>query len=137
MMWKASFLDMLLYYQLYHDWDEVGRLTGDGEGVKYIRPYIEEWLAREFLPEEYHFKYQPGAKPPSKNVKEFIAGLASDMDAVAVHNAVFDFSKKHSIEPKKMFGELYEALLGKERGPRMGKLITSLGVEKVKKDLGI
>jgi len=36
-----------------------------------------------------------------------------------------------------MFKELYEALLGKERGPKMGKLIASLGVEKIKNDLGI
>jgi lysyl-tRNA synthetase class 1 len=137
MMWDAPFLDMLLYYQLYHDWGEVGRLTGDKEGVEYMRPYIEEWLAREFLPEDYLFKYQPGAKPMSDNVKRFITGLKPGMDAVAVHNAVFDFSKKHSIEPKTMFKELYEALLGKERGPRMGKLIASLGVEKIKKDLGV
>jgi lysyl-tRNA synthetase class 1 len=135
MKWKAPFLDMLLYYQLYSEWDEVGTLTDDAEGVRYMKPYIEEWIAREFLPEDYRFSYQPSA--PSENVKRFIAGLGPDMDALAVHNAVFDFSKEHSLAPRDMFRELYQALLGKGKGPRLGKLITALGIERVKKDMGI
>jgi lysyl-tRNA synthetase class 1 len=126
---------MLLFYQLYHDWDEVGRRLQDEEGVKYMRPYIEEWIAREFIPDEYRFKYQPNE--PTENVKKFMAGLTADMDALAVHNAVFDFAKANLVEPKQMFTELYEALLGKERGPRMGKLVAALGVERIKKDLGM
>jgi lysyl-tRNA synthetase class I len=41
------------------------------------------------------------------------------------------------MESKTLFAELYQALLGKERGPRLGKLIAALGVARVKKDLGI
>ena len=135
MRWKVPFLDALLYYQIYHTWDDVVRLSEDSEGVAYLRPYIEEWIARDFIPEEYRFKYQPGK--PTENVKKFISILKADMDALGIHNAVFEFAKTNSIEPKGLFAELYQTLLGKERGPRLGKLIAALGVERVKKDLAV
>ncbi|MBI5046308.1 lysine--tRNA ligase [Candidatus Micrarchaeota archaeon] len=135
--WSAPFLDVLLYYQLYHDWDAVGKKLGDPQGVAYLKPYVEEWIARDFVPSDYNFKYQASATTASGNAKAFVSSLTSGMDALQIHNAVFQFAKDHSIEPKVLFGELYRAFLGKEKGPRMGKMIAALGVEKVKKDIGI
>jgi lysyl-tRNA synthetase class 1 len=136
MGWHAPFLDVLLYYQVYHDWAKVAELARDAEGTAYLRPYIEEWVARGLVPEDYRFTYQPGAKPASPDVKAFIASLTPGMDALAVHNAVFGFAKANGIEPKALFADLYEALIAKPKGPRMGKLITALGIERVKKDMG-
>ncbi|HSB46723.1 MAG TPA: lysine--tRNA ligase [Candidatus Bilamarchaeum sp.] len=133
--WKAPFLDMLLYYQIYRNWEEVARLTGDREGVEYLAPYIMEWIARDFMPEDYRFKYQP--VPPTENVKKFVSSLADGMDALALHNAVFDFAKANGIEPKAMFAELYQTLIGKPKGPRLGKLLAALGPARVRKDLGL
>ncbi len=133
--WKVPFLDVLLYYQIYGDWGKVAGLTQDPAGTAYLRPYIEEWVARDFMPEDYRFKYQPGAMPASENVKKLLSSLDDGMDALAIHNAVFDFAKAGNIEPKALFAELYRALLGKERGPRLGKLLFALGVQRVKKDL--
>jgi lysyl-tRNA synthetase class 1 len=134
--WKVPFLDVLLYYQIYHDWAEVAKMTGDAEGAAYLRPYIEEWIARDFMPDDYRFKYQPGAVKPGDAVLRFARTLNDGMDALAIHNAVFDWAKANGMEPKNLFTELYRALLGKERGPRMGKLIAALGAARVKKDLG-
>lgn len=133
MHWKASFLDVLLYYQIYQDWKEVGKLLEDNDGVKYLRSYIEEWIKKEFVPEEYHFKYQP--QKAEGKVKKFVESLNEKMDALAVHNAVFEFAKANGIEPKEMFKQLYQILIGKDRGPRLGKLIFALGIKKVKKDV--
>ena len=63
--------------------------------------------------------------------------LDAGMDALAIHNAIHDFASENGIETKTMFSEMYQALIGKERGPRAGKLIAALGVERVKKDLGV
>lgn len=134
--WKASALDVLLYYQIYHDWNKVAELTGDREGAAYLRPYIEEWVRRDFMPDDYRFKYQPGTVKPDGKVLEFLKTLDGDMDALAVHNAVFDWAKANGLAPKELFAGLYQTLLGKERGPRLGKLLVALGVERVKKDLG-
>jgi lysyl-tRNA synthetase class 1 len=137
LMWKVQFLDVLLYYQIYHDWKEVEKMTGDPEGVRYLRPYVEEWVKREFMPDDYRFKYQPGAAAPSADALGLVRSLDDGMDALGVHNAIFEWAKSHGMESKTLFAELYQALLGKERGPRLGKLIAALGVARVKKDLGI
>lgn len=133
--WKVPFLDVMLYYQLYKDWERVAELTKDPEGVAYLRPYIEEWIAKEFVPDDYSFKYEP--HEASESAKKFVASLEPSMDALAIHNAVFDFAKANGIEPKQLFAEMYEALIRKPRGPRLGKFIAAIGVEKVKKDLGV
>lgn len=130
--WKANFLDVLLYYQVYGNWDEVGRMVNDTEGVRYLKQYIENWIAREFIPEDYRFKYQP--KKAEGAVRNFFENLGSG-DALAIHNAVFEYAKANGVEPKEMFKQVYLTLIGKEKGPRVGKLIFALGVERVKKDV--
>jgi lysyl-tRNA synthetase class 1 len=87
------------------------------------------------MPEDYRFRYEPGE--PTENAKKFIASLSNDMDALAIHNAVFEFAKSNDIQPKELFAEVYQALIRKQRGPRLGKLVAALGVEKVKKDIGV
>ncbi len=134
--WKVPFLDFLLYRQIYGGWGEAARLTGDPEGAEYLRPYVEEWIAKDFMPDDYRFRYQPDPAKAGPLVKEFVSGLNDGMDALAIHNAVFDFAKGKGAEPKAFFAELYQALIGKPRGPRLGKLLAALGPERVKKDLG-
>jgi hypothetical protein len=92
-------------------------------------------LAKTAQPGILHDGHQPSA--PSENVKKAVSSLTNDMDALAIHNALHEFAKANGIEVKVMFSEVYRALIGKERGPRAGKLIAALGVERVKKDLGI
>lgn len=133
MHWKASFLDIILYYQVYYDWKKVGVALDDAKGVEYLRPYIENWFKRGFIPEDYNFKYAP--QKAQGIVKEFVSSLDKKMDALAIHNHVFEFAKSHGIEPKELFRQIYQAFTGKDRGPRIGKFIFALGVERVKKDL--
>lgn len=133
--WKAQFLDLLLYYQIYGNWDEVGKMVKDEQGTKYLKPYVEEWVKREFIPEDYHFKYAPSKEKASEAVIKLFAGLDAKADALTIHNAVFGYAKTNGIEPKEMFKQVYLALIGKEKGPRVGKLVYALGVERIKKDL--
>lgn len=132
MYWSAPFLDVLLYYQIYSDWKKVGEVLKDPEGVHYLKSYIEEWIRREFVPDDYRFKYQP--KKAEGAVRGWVERLQEDMDALAIHNSVFEFAKEKEIEPKTLFAQLYLTLIGKERGPRLGKLVFALGIERVKRD---
>ena len=84
------------------------------------------------MPEEYAFSYNPSKAEGA--VAEFLGRLKENQDALAIHNAVFEFARERGIEPKALFAEIYKTLLGKERGPRLGKLIVAIGVERVKKD---
>lgn len=131
--WKVQFLDVLLYYQVYYDWKRVGELLDDKDGVQYLKPYVEEWIRREFIPDEYHFKYQP--KKAEGPAAKLIQSLDEKMDPLAIHNVIFEFAKANGIEPKELFKQLYLYLIGKERGPRLGKLIFALGVKRLQKEL--
>lgn len=132
MRWKAPFLDVLLYYQIYLDWEKVAAHLQDPEGVAYLRPLAGEWIRRSFVPEDYRFQYQP--RKAEGATHGFLAGLNETMDALSIHNAVFTFAKEHGTEPKELFRQLYQTLIGKDKGPRLGKLVFALGVERVKKD---
>ncbi len=133
MHWKAPFLDILLYYQVYYDWKKVGEVLNDADGVGYLKPYVEQWIKNAFVPDDYNFKYSP--RKAEGNVRLFVESLATNMDALAIHNAVFEFAKSRGIEPKEFFRQIYQTLIGKDRGPRVGKLLAALGIERLRKDL--
>jgi lysyl-tRNA synthetase class 1 len=130
--WKARFIDVLLHYQIYHNWDKVTEILNDAEGVAYLSKYITNWIAKGYLPEEYSFTINPTKPPSTAGVKEFVEMLRTDMSDVDIHNAVFETAKRVNIPPAEMFKTLYRALLGKEKGPKMGKLIKAVGVDKAK-----
>ncbi len=130
--WKASFRDIMMYHSLHQDWDKVGKLLGDEEGVRYLTPYLEEWKKRDYIPDEFNFIYSP--KKAEGAVKELFLSLSEEMDADGIQNAVFNFAKSKGIQPGEFFKQIYFTLIGKERGPRLGKFIFALGVGRVKKD---
>jgi len=132
--WKESFKDVLLYYQLYRDWSVVGKKLNDEQGVSYLKKYAENWMEKQFAPEEYLFSFSP-KKTEDKNALAFLNALKEDMDATAVHNLVFETAKEQGVEPSELFRLLYLSLIGKERGPKLGKLVTAIGIGRVKREL--
>lgn len=131
--WKTPFLDLLLYRQLQFSWEKIAEKTGDSSLAKKLAPFIEAWEKKNFIPEEYAFSYRPAKAQESAAV--FFSTLSPGMPALVIHNLAFDTAKELSIPPAKMFEECYLALLGKPKGPKLGKLIGALGVDKVKKDV--
>lgn len=131
--WSASLSDIILYYQVYRDWGVVARKSGDERGVRYLKPYVEGWLASGAVPDEYYFEIRPSRVEQNAGaIKEFAQRLSAGMDSVAVHNLVFDVAKQANVLPAELFKSLYLSLLGKERGPRIGKLVEAYGVGKIK-----
>ncbi|MEM4295454.1 MAG: lysine--tRNA ligase [Candidatus Anstonellales archaeon] len=129
--WQGNFRDYLLYYSIYRDWDKVKiHLPYDADKIK---GYISYWFDKDFVPEDYNFSYKP--EKAKGNVRVFIESLKNDMDALAIHNAVYDFCKMHNINASEFFAEIYKTLIGKNKGPRLGKLIYALGVDRVKRDV--
>ena len=131
--WKALFKDVLMYHSIYQDWAKTGEALGDAEGMQYLKNYVEAWIARDYVPDDYNFKYQP--KRAEGNVRDLMTALPDNADALAIHNAVFNFAKEKGIVPAEFFKQIYLTLIGKEKGPRLGKLIFALGVGKVKADV--
>jgi lysyl-tRNA synthetase class I len=124
---------MLLYRQLQFSWDKIGEKTSDAASAKKLAPFIEAWEKKNFIPEEYAFSYRPTKAQP--NAHAFFGKLSPSMPALEIHNLAFNTAKELTIPPAKMFEECYLALLGKLKGPKLGKLIEAIGVEIVKKDV--
>jgi lysyl-tRNA synthetase, class I len=131
--WKAPFLDILLNYQIYKDWGKVSDLVNDKEGVAFLAPYITEWLKRGFEPERYNFEVKPQKINSHKEaVMKFTAALKSGMSDVDVHNLVYAVAKENNVISNELFAVIYNAIIGKDSGPKLGKLIAAIGIEKTR-----
>ncbi len=131
--WKASFVDMLLDYQITKDWGKVGAKLDDRDGVRYLSPYIERWLAKGFAPDRYNFSVKQTRISEHKDaVRKFVDALQSGMDDLQVHNLVYNVAKENGLKTEALFKVLYTALIGKDNGPRIGKLIVSIGVDEAR-----
>ncbi|MDE1868379.1 MAG: lysine--tRNA ligase [Candidatus Micrarchaeota archaeon] len=136
--WKASFTEILINYQIYKDWGEVGARLDDREGVKYLAPYIDNWLARGLAPEKYKFSLRPAKITEHKDaIIDFVNRLKENMTDLEVHNLVYDVATEHKIRADELFKQLYLGTIGKESGPKIGKLLSSLGVAKTKELINI
>ncbi len=133
---KAKFIDVLLNYQLYKDWKKTADLVADAEGTTYLAPFITKWLDLKYAPEEYQFEFAP--VPPKKHgaaVLAFANSLKPGSSPEEIHNQTFITAKEFNIPPAEMFSAIYNTLISKDRGPRLGKLIYSVGVEKTKQTI--
>jgi len=130
--WKTPFLDLLLFRQLAYSWDKIAEKTGDRESVQKLSAYVEAWERKNFIPEEYAFSYRP--QKAQSSAAAFFSKLQPGMSALEIHNLAFSTAKELSIQPAMMFEACYLALLSKQKGPKLGKLIEALGIERVKKD---
>ena len=133
-IWSVPFTDLLIYYGLYGDWDRVVAKLGEEQEVVALSPYIQVWKQRGMIPGIYNFQFQARAAI-HPNVREWAQTLRSGMDALAIHNSVFEFSKTHHLPPAQLFGEIYADLLSKSMGPKLGRLVEILGVQRVRDTL--
>ncbi|MEM2093772.1 MAG: lysine--tRNA ligase [Candidatus Bathyarchaeia archaeon] len=134
--WRVDFVDLLVNYQIYQEWGAVAERLGDKEGVKYLSKYVENWIQRQYLPEEFVFKLG------GKKVDEFASELSifkdrldESMSDLDIHNLVYSFARERGLKPADLFKALYSSLISKEYGPRLGKLVKALGVARVKEML--
>ncbi|MFA5049736.1 MAG: lysine--tRNA ligase [Candidatus Micrarchaeia archaeon] len=131
--WNAPFSDVLLTYMIYRDFEKVKEILKDGKGIEYLKPYIKKWVEKDFVPEQYKFSYA-GRKTEDEDIKKILNDLEDNMGKDEIQNTIFEYSKRNDISPKEIFQKMYLALIGKERGPKLGNLIYTLGVAKIKKD---
>ncbi len=107
------------------------QISGGRGGDSTLDSYVESWIGNQLVPEEYDFNVVFAEAKPM--VVEYFASLRQNQDAAAIHASVYDFATAKGIAPKDLFRDIYLALIGKEKGPRLGKLIEQIGIEKIKK----
>ncbi len=132
--WEYPFADLLLKYQVYKDWFLIEKEFGIRE--PYLEKYVETWVEKGMIPDRYKFevRFSPVEKYFDA-VRELALSLKDDMDSEEIQGKVFEVARARGIDPKDFFRTLYKAILGRESGPRMGRLIKAIGPTKVREGL--
>ena len=124
---------MLVNYAIHKDWDTVGELLEDPEGVKYLSKYVDQWLQRGWIPDKYVFELGKGEAPAHPEaIKKFADSLKEGMTDQEVHTLVFETATSSDIPSKELFQDLYKVLIGKTMGPRFGKFAIIVGIPRLK-----
>ncbi|MFQ5712081.1 MAG: lysine--tRNA ligase [Candidatus Geothermarchaeales archaeon] len=118
----------------------VSRLRSYG----YVAEAVDEEVERK-IGYAVNWVRDVGKRPRRKRVKvteaerkaigELIGELLRVTDEEDIQNSVFEAARRHGLRPKEFFSTLYEVLIGRREGPRMGPLIMDMGPENVSKIL--
>ena len=134
--WRADFMDLLLNYQLYKDWDTVGEKVNDPEGVAYLKLYVENWINLGYVPQEFIFKFSPKRIDRlNPELAAFADRLELTMTDEGIHNLVYEVARESGVNPSDFFKALYSTLIDKDSGPKLGRLIATIGTDKIKQTL--
>ena len=103
--------------------------------------FVENWL-RKYAPDDTKIKVN-GILPVniaaqlSENERAAISELNNrlkrDYTESELHAEIYEIARRNNIEPKRFFQILYQLLLSRDSGPRLGPFILAIGKEKVSK----
>ncbi|MEM0453599.1 MAG: lysine--tRNA ligase [Sulfolobales archaeon] len=132
--WGTSFGELLIYYQIYRDWDTILNMTKDYVTINDLKLYVEEWIKNNLLPDEYDVQLKPSQPPESVKdlIIEFSESINESMSDIDIHNKVYELARSRGRDPSELFSGIYTLLFNKSKGPRLGKFIKVLGVNRFK-----
>ena len=102
----------------------------DSRDILDIVNYAINWV-RDFGPtpeREEKLELDDATKDALRDLINEIRGLT---DGEEIQGKIFAVSRRHGISPRKFFKTLYQIIIGRDRGPRMGPLIADIGVDRV------
>ncbi|HSX27410.1 MAG TPA: lysine--tRNA ligase [Patescibacteria group bacterium] len=106
----------------------------DAEVIKNELKFIDAWLEKH-APEDVKFSLLETVDAAKFNdsEKHFLSLLADkvekapkDADGEWFHKAIYDLGEEIQLKPKELFATLYQALIGKDSGPRAGWFLSIL-----------
>ena len=144
---KISYRHLAIVAQIAKDFDEAIEIIKRKVELKdYDETRLKEryekiiyWL-KNYAPEEIKFEVKKEMPEMEINEKEreFLnelkAGFESiEWDAEKIHTTIHEAAKKVGMQAKKAFSLIYRLFIGKDRGPRAGYFLQSLGKKFVMK----
>ena len=102
-----------------------------GEQEKYLELLLKLAINfyTDFILPERRF---PSLSPQqSQLIDKFIALINSETDAEAIQTGTYTIAKEAGMPPKDFFRLLYEVILGKPSGPRIGGFVTQMGADRI------
>jgi len=101
----------------------------------------ENWI-KHYAPDDMKIKLNKSAPSAfiailGKNDKSAIRTLSKELDKKLteseLQSRIYDIAREHDVEPKKFFKIVYQLLISKDSGPRLGPFIIAIGKEHVKR----
>lgn len=90
--------------------------------------YATEWVEEV---EEQEKEEVVLTETEKKALHSFAHTVSDAMDGEKIQELIFTTAQDHKVKPRRFFSILYNIILGTDRGPRAGNLISALGAERV------
>lgn len=143
MPFQPSFRHLTNVLQLYNldiektiqDYSDELKNENDKTKLKKRAICAKNWIEK-YAPEEFKFTLVDKVSIKLKNnERDAISAVISKVgiDTNELHQAIYDIAKSESIEPKDFFALFYNALIGKEKGPRLASFLTTIGKTRLEK----
>ena len=98
------------------------------------------WITN-FAPDDFRFELKQGTEPPVDVTPEQARALQLLYDEVHDHldehdekslqNRIYELAEAAGAEKKEFFAAMYQVLIGKERGPRLGGFLFTIGRQRL------
>jgi lysyl-tRNA synthetase class 1 len=98
------------------------------------------WI-EECAPEEFRFRLRPAGEQAALSTEEsaaiqelrdrVIAGIEQYEDDKSCAEAIYKVAEAHGLEGKNLFRAAYQALIGKDQGPRLANFLRSISKERL------
>jgi len=133
LLFQPSFRHLTTNVQVYEgDMDKIVNEYGvkgkDAERLKVRAGCAMNWLEK-YAPEEMKFKIVSKAKISGKDKETILkviekVGKGSDKE---LHEEIYTICKESGYEPKDFFKMFYNALVKKDKGPRLASFLLTIG----------
>ena len=118
--------------------------TGEKERYRHRARCAWNWITT-FAPEDFRFELKTGDEPPVEVSAEERRGLSllydevvnrlEEHDEKSMQNRVYAIAEEAGADKKAFFLATYRALIGKERGPRLGGFLLTVGTDRLERIL--
>ena len=98
------------------------------------------WIT-SYAPQDFRFELKDGCEPPVPlsaeelaavhAVREEVSGRLDAHDEKSMQERIYRIADEEGVDKKRIFAVLYEVLIGKERGPRLGGFLLTIGRQRL------
>ena len=92
--------------------------------ANWVKLYAPDMIKFELLTEPPKIELSTEQKEALKVISDLIQG--EDLTDVDLHKRIYEIATSIPIEPKILFGAIYQVLIGKESGPKAAAFINAL-----------
>ena len=98
------------------------------------------WIT-SFAPEDFRFELKDGSEQPVQlddqeraavhALRDEIAARLAAHDEKSMQERIYEIAEEQGVDKKRLFQVMYQVLIGKERGPRLGGFLVTIGRDRL------